>query len=644
MSQRTAVKSLFKGVRSSKYRHVFGSVVKKDRCYDNLKITKNANDSNFCAVNPKFIAICTESSGGGCFLVIPENNYGRVEVNAGRVVGHRGPILDLKWNPFNDNVIASCSDDCTIKIWYIPDEGLQHRNLFEPIMDLREHNRRVTFVEWHPTAENILVSTGFDFLLIVWNVAKGEAVCIIDCHPDAIHSMSFNRDGSLLATTCKDKVVRVIDPRNGTVVNSGLCHHGAKAARVVFLGDSGRLFTTGFSRYSDRQWAVWSAYDLSEPLTIENIDSSSGVLFPFYDYDTNMVYVAGKGDGNIRYYEITDEAPYCHYINQFLTGFPQRGLGVMPKRGLDIYRCEVFRFYKLHATRPVCEPISMIVPRKSQQFQSDIFPDTTAPTPALSAEEWLSGKNRNPILINLKTGVGAKTNKPVVLKTEKNILQTSDMNNERKFMFIAQENKVDYREKNGSTNGFHNIVNETKIIDKCVDAPTPPRKRLPWVKDMEPRKTTINLCDIVTVQQLPTATFVTLDDSHSESNPTPSPPPMTGLEITNTVDTEDIDQLINDINTSISNINNNNQNNSTFIHGVTNGHSNCITNGINYEKESSDDLSCSPPKNEIELWRAYHCQCTTIHTLELQIEAKDKRIKELEELVLRMGCDNHHIY
>lgn len=36
----------------------------------------------------------------------------------------------------------------------------------------------------------------------------------------------------------------------------------------------------------------------------------------------------------------------------------------MPKRGLDVYRCEIGRFYKLHAIKGLCEPISMIVPRK----------------------------------------------------------------------------------------------------------------------------------------------------------------------------------------------------------------------------------------------------------------------------------------
>jgi WD40 repeat protein len=48
-------------------------------------------------------------------------------------------------------------------------------------------------VEWHPTAENILLSAGYDNLIIVWNIAKGQAVGAIDCHEDTIYSMSFNR-------------------------------------------------------------------------------------------------------------------------------------------------------------------------------------------------------------------------------------------------------------------------------------------------------------------------------------------------------------------------------------------------------------------------------------------------------------------
>jgi len=39
---------------------------------------------------------------------------GRADVNAPRVSGHRSPITDIKWNPFNDNIIASSSEDATV--------------------------------------------------------------------------------------------------------------------------------------------------------------------------------------------------------------------------------------------------------------------------------------------------------------------------------------------------------------------------------------------------------------------------------------------------------------------------------------------------------------------------------------------------
>ena len=35
-------------------------------------------------------------------------------MNVPRVCGHRGPITDIKWNPFDDSVIASSSEDATV--------------------------------------------------------------------------------------------------------------------------------------------------------------------------------------------------------------------------------------------------------------------------------------------------------------------------------------------------------------------------------------------------------------------------------------------------------------------------------------------------------------------------------------------------
>ncbi|KAJ9598006.1 hypothetical protein L9F63_026890, partial [Diploptera punctata] len=225
------------------------------------------------------------------------------------------------------------------------------------------------------------------------------------------------------------------------------CKFSPKFCKAVFLGNTGRILTTGFSRHSDRQYAVWNQNDLSAPLCTDTIDCSSGVLFPYYDHDSRIVFLAGKGDGNIRYYEVVDQSPWLHYLNQFLSGSPQRGLGFIPKRGCDTTQCEIFRFYKLHATKGMCEPISMIVPRKSDTFQEDLYPDTAAPTPALSARDWINGRNCNPVLMSMNTGVAVRTHKPQSppIVTPVTNLSAANNNNSKKFAFLSQETVPDYR-------------------------------------------------------------------------------------------------------------------------------------------------------------------------------------------------------
>lgn len=100
-----------------------------------------------------------------CLQLCATLKVGRLDHhNSFKVTGHTGPVLDIKWNPFDDNVIASSSDDASVKLWHIPDGGLQN-NLNEWLVELTGHKRRVGFVEWHPTAENILASVGFDYMV-----------------------------------------------------------------------------------------------------------------------------------------------------------------------------------------------------------------------------------------------------------------------------------------------------------------------------------------------------------------------------------------------------------------------------------------------------------------------------------------------
>jgi coronin-1B/1C/6 len=244
-----------KVVRNSKFRHVYGQASKKQDCYDNIRITKSSWDSTFCAVNPKFIAIITEAAGGGSFLVMPVEKTGRVDRDTPLVVGHKAAVLDVAWCPHNDNLIASSSEDCTIKVWDIPNGGLT-KNLNDCVADLVAHQRRVGVICWHPTAYLVLMSAGSDNKVFIWNVATAEILTELETHPDMIYTAIWNYNGSKIATTCKDKMIRCFDPRTGKLINEGKGHQATKPMRAVFLKD-GNLFTTGFSRTSERQYALW---------------------------------------------------------------------------------------------------------------------------------------------------------------------------------------------------------------------------------------------------------------------------------------------------------------------------------------------------------------------------------------------------
>jgi hypothetical protein len=137
---------------------------------------------------------------------------------------------------------------------------------------------------------------------------------------------------------------------------------------------------------------------------------------PFYDDDTSLLFLAGKGDGNIRYYELDEEKPYIHYVSDYKSAVPQLGMAIRPKTACDIGSCEVVQLLKACTT--YVEPIHFVVPRKSELFQDDIYPPTAGPDPALKAAEWIAGQTKEPVRVSLESGFVARDKsefKPIVV-------------------------------------------------------------------------------------------------------------------------------------------------------------------------------------------------------------------------------------
>ncbi|TDL26513.1 microtubule binding protein [Rickenella mellea] len=401
-------------VRASKYRHVFGQAAKKEHCIDNVKVSNSAWDTNLIAASGSYISVNWNASGGGAFAILPLPSPFRAHNLPYKLPdviplarGHTAPVLDTDWSPHDDSLVVSGGEDGNILLWKVDADAFEGWGAerwvpqdFDPVARINGSPRKIGQVLFHPTAKHVLASASGEHTIKLWDLAyTDDAKGVLTGHTDTIQSMAFNMTGTLMATTCRDRKLRLFDPRAGidaVRVTDG--HGGIKGTRVIWMGDKDNIATTGFSKMSDRQVAIWETGSLENLKTVV-LDQSSGVVMPFWS-DNNILFLAGKGDGNIRYFEYESEA--LHSLSEYQSPSPQRGMCFLPRRSLSVSECEIARAYKVAGT--LIEPIAFVVPRRSDSFQSDIFPPAPSSEPSMTAGEFFSGKNAPANLVSLENG------------------------------------------------------------------------------------------------------------------------------------------------------------------------------------------------------------------------------------------------
>jgi len=267
---------------------------------------------------------------------------------------------------------------------------------------------------YHKVADNIVTTASHDQSIRIWDVTKGSAAVTFESLPEVPWSVAYNWQGNLLVSAFKDKEVRLFDARTKASVQSWQAHKGAKPSKALYAGRRDKIVTIGYSKQSERQVMLWDPRNVEQPLHTIDIDVAAGMLMPMYDDDTDVLFLAGKGDTSIKFYEVTDEAPHLFALSAFSSTKPQKGVCCLPKAAGDIMKCEIARVLRL--VDDLVEVVSLRVPRKATDFQEDIFPDTASPNPALSAAQWLGGQNANPNTMSVRPGAdqGAQGPKKVV--------------------------------------------------------------------------------------------------------------------------------------------------------------------------------------------------------------------------------------
>ncbi|XP_020287213.1 coronin-7 isoform X2 [Pseudomyrmex gracilis] len=454
--------------KASKYKNAAPIVPKPEACIRDISVGSYQTYGNNITASAAFMAFNVDHNGSS-LAVLPLEDCGRKSKTMPLLHAHADTVTDMDFSPFHDGLLATGSQDCLVKLWHIPETGLEE-SLCNPECTFSHRQRRVEAVCWHPTAEHLLTTTSFTNLSL-WDVLSQQELFSNSDHTEVIQSLSWKQDGTVLATSCKDKQVRIIDPRASSyIVNSCSSHQSIKDSRIVWLNNSDRILTTGFDAARLRQVFIRDLRHLNDPVKTLELDCSTGILMPLFDPDTNMLFLAGKGDTTIMYMEVTDKDPYLVEGIRH-SGEQTKGVCLVPKRALNVMQAEVNRLLQL--TSNIVIPIMYQVPRKTyRDFHADIYPETAGYVAQNNAAAWIKGHNAPVPKISLDPAKRNKGEEPITPRLGPKPFQAKSTSQE--FSFDKVFSVPVAPNSDNTSNGCHHQNEVNNVVEHNTEADKSP--------------------------------------------------------------------------------------------------------------------------------------------------------------------------
>lgn len=374
----------------------------KDQSYFDIEIDACLSLGRNIRMNKKYFAVPVKSIGGSGLLVRPLSALGRVG-KTGYIRGHNSQISAYDLHHFQPNLVVTGASDAYIKLYSLPSEEVLEEDYSTPVGEFRGIGKILT-TDFHPYVDNVMVtsSAGFDkTTLSVWDLNTEAKARTFDCHNDYVLSVSFSYDGSLMATSSRDGVVRLLDVRASKVVHEFKPIEDKRDTQVIFAGSNDRLITTGFGSMSRRSVSLWSTADLSKPLSTVALDTSTDVPVPYFDMDTNLLVLASMGSRVVRLYNVkSDGIEYLSFANfdHELTGF-----AFNHKTEVDVMGVEIFKgLYASSQGKNVKKFSYTQLRKRTEFFQDDVYPPTLSAAPLMDSTDYFDGKTVEPRFVSLQ--------------------------------------------------------------------------------------------------------------------------------------------------------------------------------------------------------------------------------------------------
>ncbi len=201
--------------------------------------------------------------------------------------GHKDWVHSVSFSP-DGQILASGSDDNTIKLWRISDGDL--------IKTLKGHEGGVRSVSFSPDGQ-ILASGSSDKNIKLWQMPDGSLIRTLAGHEGWVHSVSFSPDGQILASGGSDNTIKLWRVSDGSLIGT-LAGHTNDVRSIAFSPD-GQILASGSL---DKTIKLWRVFDGSLIRTI----SETGLVVSVSFSPDGEILASGSDDSTIKLWRVSD--------------------------------------------------------------------------------------------------------------------------------------------------------------------------------------------------------------------------------------------------------------------------------------------------------------------------------------------------
>ena len=170
-------------------------------------------------------------------LVLNDSSIMLIDIFSGKLKkvfnGHLEKVISSAFGPDNE-LIVSTGSDSTIRIWNI-DKG-------EEIYSFRGQNNRIRFTSSN-IYENLLLTSDIVNNLNRWDIESGKLIQKYIGHRGEIYESSFSSNGKLVLTASADSTVRIWDTNTGKSLQV-LIGHKSAVHQAVFISNDTLVLTS----------------------------------------------------------------------------------------------------------------------------------------------------------------------------------------------------------------------------------------------------------------------------------------------------------------------------------------------------------------------------------------------------------------